>query len=238
MDLTLKDVAELLNVSESTISRWLEDKMIPAYKIKDEYRFSRIEIENWMMNRDQKTKVIDLKDKEAEKIIGNQMGTHAFCLFRALHKGGVLNHVKGKTKEEVLENAVRIIAQKFALDADLLSDLILEREKLMPTSLNHGVGVPHTRDYLIQKSFDIVTVVYPEEPIEYNALDGKKVHTLFVLLACDDKRHLQLLAKLAHLTRSEEALDFLQKKPDYAELLEYIRNWESHLRTNVEKATI
>jgi len=238
MDLTIKDVAELLNVSETTILRWLEDKMIPAYKIKDEYRFSRIEIENWMMNREQKIKVIDLKDKEAEQIIGNQMGTHAFCLFRALTKGGVLNNVKGSTKEEVIINAVKTIAKKCSLDGELLSDLLIERERLMPTSLNHGVGVPHTRDYLIQKPFDIVTVVYPEYPIEYNALDGKKVHTLFILLACDDKRHLQLLAKLAHLTRSEEALSFLQNRPDYTQLLEYIKNWESHLRTTLEKSSV
>jgi PTS system nitrogen regulatory IIA component len=111
----------------------------------------------------------------------------------------------------------------------------MDRERLMPTTLNHGIAVPHTRDFLLQKSFDVVTVVYPKNPIEYGALDGKKVHTLFFLFACDDKRHLHLLAKLAHLTRLEEALKFLSDKPNKAELLAYIKEWEVKVRAPVEE---
>jgi len=33
MDLKIKDVAELLNVSETTIRRWLKDGKIPAYQL-------------------------------------------------------------------------------------------------------------------------------------------------------------------------------------------------------------
>ena len=50
MDLKIKDVAELLSVSETTIRRWLTGGKIPAYRLNHQYRFSRIEIENWMMS--------------------------------------------------------------------------------------------------------------------------------------------------------------------------------------------
>ena len=50
MDLKIKDVAELLNVSETTIRRWLAEGKIPAYRLHHQYRFSRIEIENWMLS--------------------------------------------------------------------------------------------------------------------------------------------------------------------------------------------
>mgnify|MGYP003330610149 CR=1 FL=1 len=50
MDLKIKDVAELLNVSETTIRRWLVGGQIPAYRLNHQYRFSRLEIENWMKN--------------------------------------------------------------------------------------------------------------------------------------------------------------------------------------------
>ncbi|NGX51641.1 MAG: hypothetical protein K1060chlam2_01514, partial [Chlamydiae bacterium] len=33
MDLKIKDVAELLSVSETTIRRWLSDGKIPAYRL-------------------------------------------------------------------------------------------------------------------------------------------------------------------------------------------------------------
>ena len=239
MDLKIKDVAELLNVSETTIRRWLKEGILPAYRMKHQYRFNRTEIENWVMSKKMHShsfpkKVVSLKDKETEKILSHQMGRQAFSLYRAIYKGGVIIDMPGKTKTEVIENSVKIIAQKLNLDADVLSNLLLDRERLMPTSLNHGIGVPHTRDFLLQKPFDVVTVVYPRQAIEYGALDGKKVHTLFFLFASDDKKHLHLLAKLAHLTRSEEALHFFQQRPTQAMVLEYIKSWESQIRHNEE----
>ena len=60
----------------------------------------------------------------------------------------------------------------------------------MPTALANGIGVPHARELLLPLSSDVITVVFPKEPIEYGALDGRKVHTLFFLFACLDKSHL------------------------------------------------
>ena len=51
MDLKIKDVAELLSVSETTIRRWLIEGKIPAYKINHQYRFNRLEIEDWVMGQ-------------------------------------------------------------------------------------------------------------------------------------------------------------------------------------------
>ncbi len=243
MDLKIKDVAELLSVSETTIRRWLLDGKIPAYKLNGQYRFSRIEIENWViaqkMNKENDSfssqKYLNLNDQETKRIIGNQIGFQAFCLFRALYKGSVIHNVEGDTKKEVIEESVKIIAQNLSLDADILTEMLMDREKLMPTTLNHGIAVPHTRDFLLQKPYDVITVVYPKNPIEYGALDGKKVHALFFLFACDDKRHLHLLAKLAHFTRQEEVLKFLSDKPNKAELLSYVKEWEVKVRAPIEE---
>jgi len=247
MDLKIKDVAELLNVSERTIRRWLLEGKIPAYRLNGQYRFSRIEIENWVMScktnqesedfpefADQIEKV-SLTSERAKIIIGNQIGTHAYSLFRAVYKGGVIRNVKGKTKEEVIKESVKIIAQNLNLDEEALVDLLMDRENLMPTGLNHGIGVPHTRDFLFLKPYDIITVVFPDEPIEYGSLDGKKVHTLFFLFAGDEKRHLHLLAKLAHFTKSDKTLEYLQEKPMKADLLNYVKNFEANLCMKSEK---
>ena len=50
MDLKLKDVAELLNVSEPTIRRWISDGKIPYYRLDNQLRFSRNEIESWLLS--------------------------------------------------------------------------------------------------------------------------------------------------------------------------------------------
>lgn len=235
MDLKIKDVAELLNISESAIRRLISDGKIPAYKIHHQFRFNRIEIEDWVMKQRQ-----DSKDPEthhatpaqdhSDKKISHKGGIKQFSLYRAIHKGDVLHQVPGNTKEEVICATMKIIANQLELDADVLIDLLLDRENLMPTALNCGIGVPHTRDFLLKDHHDAVAVVFPEKPINYGALDGKPVHTLFFLFACEDKRHLHLLAKIAHLCSSSESLDFLQHKPKKELLLDYVRNWESQIQ--------
>lgn len=240
MDLKIKDVAELLNVSETTIRRWLTDGKIPAYRINHQYRFSRIEIENWMMGCklksheegssffNEKQIYPPLDDHQDGSVRG---GLQHFCLYRAIHQGDIYDNIPGNTKEELIRGTTKLIAQKLNVDAEVLSELLIDREKLMPTSLSNGIAVPHTRDFLRKGPLDMVFIVYPKDPIEYGALDGKPVHVLFFLFASNDKGHLQLLAKLAHLGSTPKALEFLRTKPNKKELLDYIRGWEGQVRT-------
>jgi PTS system nitrogen regulatory IIA component len=228
MDLKLKDVTELLNVSETTIKRWISDGKIPYYRLSNQYRFSRSEIENWVLSCKQGGGFSPFDDEEP---LQEQLGTQQFGLFRAIHKGGVYSDIVGQTKEEVIRNAMDQIAENLHLDAEVITELLLDRERLMPTALSNGIGVPHTRDFLLQESYDVIAVVFPKNPIEYGALDGKPVHTLFFLFACDDKRHLHLLAKIAHLSSKLENLAFLNNHPTKAALLDYIKNWEANIKS-------
>lgn len=230
MDLKIKDVAELLHVSESTIRRWLTEGKIPAYRLNQQYRFSRNEVEDWVM--DQKrganpaTHFGDFHIKESTNL--PQTGNKQFSLYRAIHKGNVLAGVAGKTKAEVIRSTMRIMSQDLGLDADVLTELLLDRENLQPTALNNGVGIPHTRDFLLSSHHDVVTIVFPENPLEYGALDGKPVHSLFFLFACDDKKHLHLLAKIAHLSSQPAALNLLRNNPSKEAVLAYVKEWEGN----------
>jgi PTS system nitrogen regulatory IIA component len=237
MDLKLKEVAELLNISETTVRRWVSDGRIPYYRLNNQFRFSRNEIESWVLSCKQEGDFSPFTTKDPE-CKAEVLGTQHFGLYRAIHKGGVYKDVPGVTKEEVIRNAVDLIAEDIGLDAEVISDLLLDRERLMPTALSNGVAVPHTRDFLLHESFDVVTIVFPKEPIEYGSLDHQNVDVLFFLFACDDKRHLHLLAKIAHLSSDPENLSYLRSHPSKMELLEYVKEWEGTIHSRNSRAVM
>ncbi len=228
MDLKIEDVAELIGVSKATVRRWITLGKIPAYRLHHEYRFSRNEIENWML----KSKLVPISSSSEieDDTFANRAGMQHFGLYRAIHRGGVQEAVLGHTKEEVICSATLPIATTLGLDPEVLAELLLDRESLMPTALGHGVAVPHSRECLEQIPFDLISVVFPSQPIEYGALNGELVHTLFFLFASSDKVHLQLLAKIAHLILHPEALALLKNRATKTSLLEFIREWEAGLR--------
>jgi len=237
MDLKLADVSRLLNVSKSTIRRWLAEGKIPAYRLGNQYRFSPMEIEAWVMSQkmgntpqhdsaDKFQLGIDEEDDEEE--VGQ--GQNQFSFYRALNKGLVQSAPGGTNKEEVIRQAVNVMGPHLNLDADLTAELLLDRERLMSTALGFGLAVPHTREIHLEEGQDVINVLFLEEPIAYDALDGQPVHTLFFLFAADDKRHLHLLSKIAHLARDPDTLPLLKARPNKMRLLKHIRSFEASLR--------
>jgi len=225
MDLKKQDVAELLTVSINTIDQFIQEGKIPFYTLEGEFRFNRQEIENWMMSALASEKdILPFGEGPGESGPWQQFG-----LYRAIHKGAVVLNANETEKNAIIRETMEKVSNKLSLDPEAVTDLLMERENLMPTSFNYGIAVPHTREFLLNGLFDAVVIVYPKEPIEWGALDQTPVNTLFFLFACDDKRHLNLLAKIAHFTSSKKCLDFIQTHPEKAELLDFIKDWEESI---------
>ena len=230
MDLKMRDVSKMLRVSMSTVRRWLAEGKIPAYKLGNQYRFSPMEIEAWVMQRKINPEAKE-EPQEEEFIPPPPQGTNRYSLYRAIHKGSVWSDIQGITKEEVIGEAMKRLSKEVELDHELMTELLLDREKMMPTALNKGIAVPHTRDIMLQNQQDVVAVCFLKDPLPYGALDGEPVNTLFFLFAADDRRHLHLLAKIAHLANSDEARSLFKARPNKLKLLQYIKDWESQLRS-------
>ena len=220
MDLKLKDVAELLGISEATVRRWLAEGRIPAYRLHRQYRFSRAEIEDWLLRQKLSP------EQEENRSIGGSM---QFSLYRALYRGDVLSEMEVHSKEGVITKTMEEMGRRFDLDPAVLTELFMDRENMMTTALGHGIAVPHTRDFLLPTHYDVIMAVYPTVPIPYAALDGELVHTLFFMFAADDRRHLHLLAKIAHIASHETNRAFFRTRPSKERLLAHVKHWESTL---------
>ena len=100
-------------------------------------------------------------------------------------------------KSDALRTLTRLIARFSAIpDADLLLQRIIEREALMSTGIGIGIAVPHTR--LDGITDFVIALGRSKTGIEYDALGGKPVHLIFMIIAPEISRseYLKLLARI------------------------------------------
>lgn len=225
MDLKLKDVAELLRVPELRVQQWLDEGKIPAYRLANEVRFDRLELESWLIEQGlSENSDLDLSDPAAF-----EQGMLKYDLYRAIYRGDVYANLKGQTKDSIIRQTTDLLSTQCPVQSDSLHRMLMARERLMPTGLGQGIAVPHTRDFLLDTHFDVMCIVYPEKPLDYGSIDRMPVHTLFFLFACSDKTHLHLLAKIASFCQHKNNLRLLQAKPDKTKLLDAILSWEKQI---------
>ncbi len=114
MDLKIEDVAKLLNVSATTIRRWLQDGKIPAYRLNHQYRFSKTEIEDWVLGHKLSTGQVSPYNAQSKEELANIQttpsgGTQQYSLYRALNKGGVQILKVTGGKEETIREATGLL---------------------------------------------------------------------------------------------------------------------------------
>ncbi len=191
MQLTVREAARLLRVSEKTVYRWIAGRQLPAHRVGDLYRFNRAELLEWAMaNRVNAS--AELFGEPAEPG-GALPGLH-----EALEAGGISYRLEGGDRDAVLRSLVRTLRLPEGVDAELVYEVLRARELLGSTSVGDGVAIPHPRHPLVlQVTRPSVTLCFLETPIDYGALDGKPVSALFAILSPTVRTHLHLLAHLA-----------------------------------------
>ncbi len=123
-----------------------------------------------------------------------------------------------------LSQLVNAVSLPEGLGREALIDALLSREEMMSTAIGSGIAIPHVRKFGSESlKNDAVYIAYLFEPIDWKAPDGVPVHTLFLVLAADEARHLQILAQIANLASDEQFVEFLKTMPDHASLLERMR---------------
>lgn len=214
MDLKLKEVAEIFQVSEKTIYRWINDKKLPCYKLNHQYRFDKDEIDEWIIkNR------IGVTVKR-----GGDSGEHPPpTLIEHIKRGGVFYKITGGTVSEVLRNCVDLIHLPDRVSPDALHALLLKREEMMSTGLGNGIALPHPREPIMPSvDFERVSVCFLHEPMDFNAIDGRPVGVLFIILSADQSRHLQILAELSFACRNERFAELLKNEPLREEIVNFL----------------
>src|SRR5436190_17386045 len=88
---------------------------------------------------------------------------------------------------------------------------IMKREELGSTGIGRGVAVPHTKHPSIEKL--IGTVAISGQGVNFDSLDGEKVHLLFLLVSPPDRPgdHLRALENISRQLRDDTFCRFLKQ---------------------------
>lgn len=216
MDLSVREVARLLSVSERTVYRWAERGSIPAHRLHDQYHFNRVELQEWAASQKRRVAPGLFTDEDAPEPPPS--------LAAALERGGVHYGVAGGTRAEVLHALSRLPGIPAGVDRDLLYQLLLGRETLASTGIGEGIAVPHARDPLVLRvKGPTVLLGFLAQPVDFGALDGVPVRVVFTLLAPSIREHLRTLSRLAFALHDPVLRRLLAEQAGAAAILAQLR---------------
>ncbi len=220
MELKVRDVARLLDVSEQTVYRWVKSGSLPAHRIHDQYLFNRVELQEWAASQKHPVSL--------ELFAPNGSTDEIPSLAAALERGGVYHRVAGDRRELVLEAVTKLPGIPPAVDRALLHQLLVGREALASTALGDGIAIPHPRDPLVVHVTEpVVLLCFLEKPVDFHAMDGQFVSVLFTLLSPSVRRHLQMLGRLAFALHDPSLKELLRNSATREEIIVRVRGIES-----------
>ncbi len=221
MNLQVRDAARLLNVTEKTIYRWIKQGSIPAYRLSEQYRFNRAELLEWATSRRISISPEIFKEEESESL-----SLPDFT--EALRNGGIHYRIGGDDKAAVLHQIVETLRLPAEVDREFLYEVLLAREALGSTAIGDGIAIPHVRNpVILHLERPIITLCFLERPVDFGALDGQPVGTLFTLTCPTVRAHLHLLSRLSFVLRDRAFKDAVLHQAARDELLRAAEQAES-----------
>jgi PTS system nitrogen regulatory IIA component len=156
-------------------------------------------------------------------------------LFTLINRGGVYYRVAGSGVRELLGNLIGGLklppGTDAAIDREQLLKAALEREELMTTAVGHGIALPHPRNPLITDSaHQFVAIALLEQPVDWNALDGEKVHSTIFIVSASPKLHLHTLSRINYFCQQETFRELLVKHAPREEIIRVIAESEQAWR--------
>jgi nitrogen PTS system EIIA component len=223
MNLTVRDAAGLLNVSEKTIYRWISEGTLPAYKVHDQYRFNRAELLEWATaNRTSVSPAIFREPESANTLVPT--------LADAIQSGGIYYRIEGTTKATVLRSVVEHLRLPDGADREFLYSVLLAREELASTGYGEGIAIPHVRNPVIQHiTHPSIALCFLETPVDFGALDREPVYALFTIISPTVRAHLHMLSHLSFALRDATLRSAVQRRAIREEILAEFRRVESLL---------
>lgn len=226
--LTLRQLAEHLQLSERTIYRLLGRGQLPGFKVGGHWRFRRSVVDYWLDLRMVRMSPAELNEMDPE------WSSAALCLSDALVEENALLLLAGGSRRDIIAQFIHAITFPEPVDAALVSSRVWEREQVASTATEGGVAFLHTArwDGRALQGHDLFAIGRLPEAVDFGALDAGRTDVILLLLARDTRRHLFFLAKAARLCRQPGFLEGIRRAASSRDVVRLVRNTERELFTH------
>jgi len=134
-------------------------------------------------------------------------------------------HLSGTTKDEIIDELIDVAMKSGRVkDREQAKASVLERETRMSTGMKHGIAIPHGKTSAVSELVACVGV--SDKEVDFDALDHTGCRIYIMTLSPPEKTgpHLQFLAEVSMLFRSEEKRQAILKAGTSQELLEVLKS--------------
>jgi PTS system fructose-specific IIC component len=138
----------------------------------------------------------------------------------------VILQLESAEKIAVIKELTRLLASDVVADEKLLLEAILRRENLESTGIGMGVALPHARTSAVSRT--ALAFGRSEEGVDFNSLDRKPCHLVFLIVAPEDRKteYIMTLARVSKLLRREDVRSELAQAETQDDILEVFRSHE------------
>jgi PTS system nitrogen regulatory IIA component len=152
-------------------------------------------------------------------------------LTEALNAGGIHYRIPGTDKESVLTSIVNIMHLPDDVDREFLIGALLARENLGTTAIGNGMAIPHVRNPIIfHVKKPVLALCFLEQAIDFNALDGKAVDTVFTIITHTVRSHLHILSRLSYALHQPAVRSVINGAANRQVILASLADFESTLK--------
>ena len=139
-------------------------------------------------------------------------------LSEIIASSAIVPALKAGSKKQLLQELANHSARQTGLDARVIFETLLQREKLGSTGLGQGMAIPHGKFADIDKVQGLFARL--AHPVDFEAIDDQPVDLVFLLLAPESAGadHLKALARISRLLRDPSLVAKLRGTDDAAGL--------------------
>jgi excisionase family DNA binding protein len=207
--LTVREIAEYMQMNERTILKLVNAGSLPGAKIASQWRFKRSVIDAWLADQ------MGASDREEEVDLAKVPDGFAMALSDILEENGIIADMHAKDRAVAIEELVASAFHNgWVTDKPWFIGAIVERESLAPTAIEGGVAFLHTRARNARKiSRPFIVCGRSYHGVDFGAEDGKPTYLFFLLGLKYDKLHLPILGRLARVLRDPAIVTRLRAAP-------------------------